>query len=239
MAAKRLKGNALVEAVAERTGVTFGDTRLLDRALTHASARGKAGFDYQRLEFLGDRVLGLVVAEMLFERFSEADEGELSVRFNALVNADTLADIADEIALGELIQAGSHLRTHSGQKRVNLRADVLEALIAAIYLEGGLEAARGFVQRYWTQRSLSADAARRDPKTALQEWAHQVSGRTPDYVVDSREGPDHDPVFTVSVHIGERATGTGSGRSKREAEQAAATGVLEREGVWRRPEDGS
>ena len=212
------------------TGHAFADAALLRRALTHASAG--EGKDYQRLEFLGDRVLGLVVAQMVFEANPGAPEGELSLRLNALVNAETLAEIADEIGLSRLIVAGSELRTLTGRNRVNLRADVMEALIAAVYLEGGLEAARRFISRYWEGRSKAPTAARRDAKTELQEWAHQVAKASPSYVIESREGPDHDPVFEVSVRISGVRPETAKGRSKREAEQAAATALLLREGIW-------
>ena len=218
---------ASVEAIA---GLAFTDAALLRRALTHASAGD--GKDYQRLEFLGDRVLGLVVAQMVFEANPGAPEGELSLRLNALVNAETLADIADEIGLSRLIVAGSELRTLTGRKRVNLRADVMEALIAALYLEGGLEAAQRFIGRYWEGRSKAPTAARRDAKTELQEWAHQVAKAVPAYSVESREGPDHDPVFEVCVRIDGVKPETARGRSKREAEQAAAAALLVREGVW-------
>lgn len=223
----------LAEAVEAITGVAFADLDLLRRALTHASAKGGEGGNYQRLEFLGDRVLGLVVAQMVFEANDNASEGELSLRLNALVNAETLAEIADEIGVSDLIVAGSELRTLAGRKRVNLRADVMEALIAAVYLEGGLEPARRFIRRYWEGRSKAPTAARRDPKTELQEWAHQVSKSSPLYVVEKREGPDHDPVFEVSVRIVGIDPASGTGRSKREAEQAAATAILLREGVWK------
>lgn len=219
-------------AIAAITGHDFRDHALLRRALTHASARGAGGADYQRLEFLGDRVLGLVVAEMVFAANPGAPEGELSLRLNALVNAETLAAIAEETGLPAQIVAGSELRTVGGRKRVNLRADVMEALIAAIYLDGGLEAARGFIERCWRERAAAPGAARRDPKTELQEWAHQVSKSSPLYVIEKREGPDHDPLFEVSVTIAGVAPATGSGRSKRQAEQAAATAILVREGVW-------
>jgi len=203
-AGKRLTADALAEALVERTGHAFADRQRLQRALTHASARSThAGVDYERFEFLGDRVLGLVVADMLLAAFPDAAEGELSLRLNALVNAEALSDIAEEIGLPELIRAGSDVRNLEGRKRTNLRADALESLIAVLYLDGGLEAARAFIHRYW-----------------------------PDYVLIGREGPDHDPLFTVSVKVGAFAPATGSGRSKREAEQAAATTLLLREGVW-------
>jgi len=229
---KRMTGEALAEAVEARIGYTFRDHARLQRALTHASARGSAGEDYERLEFLGDRVLGLVIAEMLFSAYSTATEGELSVRLNALVNAETLAELAEEIGLSDLILAGTDIRSPKGRKRVNLRADVMESLIAALYLDGGLDVARRFILEYWEPRSREAGAARRDAKTELQEWAHQKSGSAPLYRIESREGPDHDPVFTVSVLIEGYQPAEGKGRSKREAEQAAASMVLRREGVW-------
>jgi len=233
-ATKRLTADALAEALVERTGHAFTDRQRLQRALTHASARSThAGVDYERFEFLGDRVLGLIVADMLLAAFPDAAEGELSLRLNALVNAEALSEIAQEIGLPDLVRAGSDVRNLEGRKRTNLRADALESLIAVLYLDGGLEAARAFIHRYWQPRSLASGAARRDAKTELQEWAHQAAaGAVPAYQVDGREGPDHDPLFTVSVKVGDFAPATGSGRSKREAEQAAAAALLLREGVW-------
>ncbi|BCG95950.1 ribonuclease III [Mesorhizobium sp. 131-2-1] len=231
---KRLTADALAEALMQRTGHAFADRQRLQRALTHASARSShAGVDYERFEFLGDRVLGLVVADMLLAAFPNAAEGELSLRLNALVNAEALSEIAEEIGLPELIRAGSDVRGLEGRKRVNLRADALESLIAVLYLDGGLAVARAFIDRYWRPRSQAIGAARRDAKTELQEWAHQAAaGATPAYRIDGREGPDHDPLFTVSVKVGQFAPAIGSGRSKREAEQAAAAALLLREGIW-------
>lgn len=232
MTAKRPRGPELVKAVAECTGFDFKNAALVEEAMTHASARSRSGVDYQRLEFLGDRVLGLAVAELLYESFPTAPEGELSVRLNALVNAETLAEVADDLKISPLIRMGSDLRSAATRKQINLRADVMEALIAVVYLEGGIEAARGFVRDHWKARAQAEGADRRDPKTALQEWAHQVAAVTPAYTVEDRQGPDHDPVFSVSVRVKGYEPAHGSGRSKREAEQAAAIGMLEREGVW-------
>ncbi len=231
---KRLTADALAEALVERTGHVFADRQRLQRALTHASARSShAGVDYERFEFLGDRVLALVVADMLLAAFPDAAEGELSLRLNALVNAEALSGIAEEIGLPELVRAGSDVHNLEGRKRTNLRADALESLIAVLYLDGGLETARAFIHRYWRPRSQAIGAARRDAKTELQEWAHQAAaGAVPAYHVDGREGPDHDPLFTVSVKVGAFAPAVGSGRSKREAETAAAAALLLREGVW-------
>jgi ribonuclease-3 len=216
----------------QRIGYSFQDAARLEGALTHASARPSGGTDYQRLEFLGDRVLGLVVADWLYEAYPTASEGEMSVRLNALVNAETLATIAEEIGLSEWIKAGKELRGVSGRKRVNMRSDVMEALIAAIYLDGGFEPARSFIRRFWQGHASRPSSARRDAKTELQEWAHQTHATTPRYVVAGRTGPDHDPIFVVSVEIAGVDAVQGTGRSKREAEQAAARAVLIREKVW-------
>ncbi|OLP58593.1 ribonuclease III [Xaviernesmea oryzae] len=215
-------------------GYRFQDKARLDRALTHSSARRVKGSDYERLEFLGDRVLGLCVAELLFKTFRDANEGELSVRLNQLVSAESCAAIADGLKLERFIRTGADVRKLTGKHVLNIRADVVEALIAAIYLDGGLEAARGFVLAHWEDRAVKAEGARRDAKTELQEWAHARFAVTPHYRVDDRSGPDHDPRFTVTVEIAGVAPETGVDRSKRAAEQVAATKILEREGVWKK-----
>ena len=223
---------ALAAEIGGRIGHVFANPARLERAMTHASARKQGGSDYERLEFLGDRVLGLVVAEMLFALFPSADEGELSVRLNQLVNAETCSDVAEELGLHEFIRTGTEIKSLAGRKRMNLRADVMESLIATLYLEGGLEVARAFITRLWSTRAKADNADRRDPKTALQEWAHQQGGVVPVYKVASRDGPDHDPVFSVTVTVGTRKPEQGTGRSKRGAEQEAATRLLIREKVW-------
>jgi ribonuclease III len=237
MPGRRPSDGDLVAAIAAITGISVSNRERLRAALTHASARKGDAADYQRLEFLGDRVLGLVVAEMVFSSNPEATEGELSLRLNALVNAEVLAEIADEAGIPDLIRTSGEVKALSGRNQVNLRSDVMEALIAVVYLEGGLDAARAFVRRYWEPRSKLASAARRDAKTALQEWAHQAAGAVPLYSVDNRQGPDHDPVFTVSVKVGDLEPASGEGRSKREAEQAAASALLKREAVWEQDAD--
>jgi len=226
----------LVLALETMTGHRFSDPERVRRALTHASARNADGLDYERFEFLGDRVLGLAVAEMLFAAHPAAPEGELSLRLNALVNAETLASIAEEIGLPALIRVGSELRGVSGRKQTNLFADSLEALIAALYLEGGMATAHTFIERHWARHATSYDPGRRDAKTELQEWAHQQVRATPAYEIEDRVGPDHDPVFTVVVKIEGLEPAFGNGRSKREAEQAAARSMLLREGVWKAQE---
>ncbi len=220
------------KALEDLIGYVFTDKDRLDRAITHASARPGKSVNYERLEFLGDRVLGLCVAEMLFRTFREAKEGELSVRLNQLVSAESCAAVSDDLGLHRFIRTGADVKKLTGKAMLNVRADVVESLIAAIYLDGGLEAARSFILANWEGRAARAEGARRDAKTELQEWAHARFGVTPSYRVDERSGPDHDPRFTVTVEIRGVAPETGIDRSKRAAEQAAATKILEREGVW-------
>jgi ribonuclease-3 len=227
---------AAAQELEHRLGHRFSDLRRLRTALTHASARIREGTDYQRLEFLGDRVLGVAVAEMLFKLYPDANEGELSLRLNALVNATTCAEIGSEIGLDNFIQTGSDMKSIRGRRGANLRADVMEALIARIYLDGGLDAVRSVIERFWRPRAADAHAARRDPKTELQEWAHRSGAGIPIYAIEGREGPDHEPLFTISVSLEGYSPCYGKGRSKRAAEQAAAQEMLIREGEWNRPE---
>ncbi len=219
----------------------FKSHERLVRALTHSSASKKAGeiSHYERLEFLGDRILGICIAEMLFFEFPNAREGELSVRLNTLVSGNMCAEISDEIGLHEFIHAGADVKQITGKRMKSVRADVVESLIAAIYLDAGLEAATAFVTKYWKHRIHSAGAGTRDSKTALQEWAHTKTSSTPSYAIAERSGPDHDPVFTVAVAMDGIEGATGQGRSKRAAEQAAAQSVLLREKVWIMGADGT
>lgn len=160
----------------ERIGYVFQDRSQLEQALTHSSLRKNPDdrFHYERLEFLGDRVLGLCIAELIFKRFADASEGELSLRLNALVKGKTLAEISDVLHLHEFIRTGGDLKLLTGKRMQSVRADVLEALIASIYLDGGLGAANAFIERFWQARINDKASARRDSKTALQEWAHSL-----------------------------------------------------------------
>ncbi|MEX3008149.1 ribonuclease III [Hoeflea sp. TYP-13] len=218
--------------LAKLIGHSFSNRNRLERALTHSSARSGGKGNYERLEFLGDRVLGLVVAELLFSLFPAAKEGELSVRLNQLVSAETCAAVADELELHRFIRTGTDIKTLTGKRMSNVRADVMESLIAAIYLDAGLEAARSFILNNWDARARASADARRDAKTELQEWAHSKTGEAPSYVIVERTGPDHDPLFTVRVEVKGYSEETGNGRSRRAAEQSAATKLLEREGIW-------
>ena len=229
------KSNGRIAEFEELIGYTFSNHERVKRALTHARATRKPGDNshYERLEVLGDRVLGVCIAEMLFEAFPTAPEGELSVRLNALVSGKTCAAIADEIGLHAFITTGNDVKRVTGKRMRSVRADVVESVIAAIYLDGGLEQERHFITRYWKGRLHETGAGIRDSKTALQEWAHSHQNETPTYKLLEKTGPDHDPLFRVSVAIDGIEDGQGRGRSKRAAEQAAARSVLLREGVWK------
>jgi ribonuclease III len=227
---------ALLDALERRTDYRFKDRSLLMTALTHASAVGDAriatGETYQRLEFLGDRVLGLVVAGMLLDAFPGASEGELSSRLADLVRKETCADVAAALGMGAAVIFGGNRAQQRALLTVNVLGDVCEALIAAIYLDGGFAAAKGFVEVNWQDRMLEAPVGGRNAKSTLQEWAQAHSHGTPTYEIAERSGPDHAPTFVITVNIGALAPARGEGRNRREAEQAAATAVLLREGIW-------
>ena len=232
MPLKRPTGQALAEALREKTGYAFRDTRLLETALTHSSAV-KAVAHNERLEFLGDRVLGLAVADLLFHLFPDAREGEIAPRFNALVDARTCADVGVEMELDHFIRADAVLKARTRGSASNYLADAVEALIAAIYIDGGMDAARSFILRYWGPRSRTVIEKPANPKGELQEWVAKSKDVRPKYIIEKREGPDHQPVFTVSVQVSGFMTATGVGNSRRAAEEAAATAFLQREGVWK------
>ncbi len=216
-----------------RIGYEFADKSLLERALTHISAlSGKSRTSsYQRLEFLGDHVLGLIVSDMLFRAFAKADEGELSRRLADLVRKEACADVAREIDLGAAIRLGSSEANAGGRHRTAILADVCEALIGAVFLDGGYAASADMVGRLWGERLRTPARPLRDPKTVLQEWAQARGLPTPSYREVSRTGPHHDPEFLVAVNLPEFSPAEGMGRSKRAAEQAAAAAMLSREGV--------
>jgi ribonuclease III len=217
-----------------RVGYRFADPALLDQALTHISAltgvRNRSG-SYQRLEFLGDHVLGLVVSDMLFRAFPRADEGELSRRLADLVRKEACADVASLIELGAAIRLGGSESNAGGRSRVAILADVCEALIGAVFVDGGYDAAAALITRLWEERMRTPKRPLRDAKTMLQEWAQAQGLPTPAYREVERTGPDHDPEFRVTVELPDRPPAEGTGRSKRSAEQAAAAVMLTREGV--------
>ncbi len=228
-------------ALEDRIGYRFNDAAMLESALTHISAlkgaRNRAG-SYQRLEFLGDHVLGLVISDMLYRAFPKADEGELSRRLADLVRKETCAEIGRSIDLGAAIRVGASEHNAGARTRPAILADVCEAVIGAVYLDGGYKAAEGLVERLWQVRLSATAQPLRDPKTVLQEWAQARGLPTPSYREVARSGPDHNPEFRVAVVLPSFAPAEGIGRSKRGAEQAAAAAMLAREGVKPAKRDG-
>ena len=184
--------------------------------------------DNQRLEFLGDRVLGLVMAEALFLADATATEGQMAPRFNALVRKETCADVAREFNLGAVLKLGRSEMLSGGRRKEALLADAMEAVISAVYLDGGFEAAKALVLRLWGKRVSAVDADARDAKTALQEWAQARKLAPPAYVETGRSGPDHAPVFTIEARLENGAVEAATANSKRQAEQAAAKVLLAR-----------
>jgi ribonuclease-3 len=222
-----VKLSAEISAFSNRLGHRFSRPELLVRALTHSSLSSPTRPDNQRLEFLGDRVLGLVMAEALLEADEGASEGQLAPRFNALVRRESCAAVAREIGLGEVLKLGRSEMMSGGRRKEALLADAMEAVIAAVYRDAGFEAARALVLRLWGARINAVEPDARDAKTSLQEWAQARGLKPPDYVEIAREGPDHAPIFTIAARLetGEEATATA--RSKRQAEQAAAAALLD------------
>lgn len=210
----------------DRIGHRFGAPDLLIRALTHTSIASATRPSNQRLEFLGDRVLNLVIAEALFKADRQADEGTLAPRYNALVRKEACAEVAQDVDLGSVLKLGRGEMTTGGRRKTALLGDAMEAVIAAVYLDGGIDAARDMVQRLWGTRIAQAETLAQDPKTALQEWAQARGQRPPTYDVVSRSGPDHAPVFAVAARLETGAEAEASAGSKRQAEQAAAAQLL-------------
>ena len=227
--------DADLAALANGIGHTFADARLVAEALTHRSALDrrpelKAAFPNgnERLEFLGDRVLSLAMADFLLRRFAHEREGELARRHAALVKAGTLVEIANEIGLGPHLRLGDSERVDASRVKPTIVADALEALLGAVFLDAGFAAAAGCVERLWNARISEHLSAPRDAKTALQEWAQARRLPLPDYREVGREGPAHAPVFVIEVTIKGHPPTQGRGGSKREAERLAATTLFER-----------
>ena len=217
-----------LQAFETRIGHRFATPDLLIRAMTHSSLGSPSRPDNQRLEFLGDRVLGLVIAEALMGEDETAREGKLAPRFNALVRKETCAEVAREIDLGEVLKLGKSEMVTGGRRKDALLGDAMEALIAAVYRDAGFDAARGFVLRLWGKRIEAVDEDARDPKTALQEWAQSRKMPPPSYELVRRAGPDHAPEFTIAVTLKNGEAAQAVAGNKRSAEQAAAKELLER-----------
>jgi ribonuclease III len=229
--------NARATAIAElerRIGHNFSDRSLLERALTHASVGDGAREvrHYERLEFLGDRVLNLLTAERLMKEHPDAREGEMSRRLAALVNVHACARVARQIGLSPALRLSASATKVGARESENVLGDACEALIGAIYLDAGLEGARTFFDGAWTSEfAQGGEAALGDPKTRLQEWAQGQGLPLPAYRMVGREGPDHSPSFKVEVDVKGYKAEQATGRSKQEAEKAAALAMLLRHGA--------
>ncbi len=223
-----MKLSAELKALEERLGHRFESPELLVRAVTHSSMSSATRQDNQRLEFLGDRVLGLVMSEALLDTDASATEGQLAPRFNALVRKETCADVAREVDLGAALKLGRSEMISGGRRKQALLGDAMEAVIAAVYRDAGFEAAKALVLRLWGARVQSVKADARDAKTSLQEWAQARGLAPPKYELVKRSGPDHAPVFTIAARLDNGAEQEATAGSKRQAEQAAAKSLLER-----------
>ena len=223
-----MKLSADLRAFAGRVGHDFQGPARLIRAVTHASMSSVRRDDKQRLEFLGDRVLGLVMAEALLKADPNATEGQLAPRFNALVRKETCADVARQIDLGAVLKLGRSEMKSGGRRKEALLGDAMEAVIAAVYEDGGFSAARDMVLRLWGDRITKVEADARDAKTALQEWAQARGEVPPSYVEVARSGPDHAPQFTIEARLASGPAEQATAGSKRQAEQAAAAALLKK-----------
>jgi len=226
-----LKISAELSAFGARLGHRFADPALLIEAVTHPSLTSATRADNQRLEFLGDRVLGLVVAEALLAADTGAAEGQLAPRFNALVRKETCAGVAQDIDLGAVLKLGRSEMMSGGRRKQALLGDAMEAVIAAVYLDAGLDAARAVILRHWQGRIDTVRDDARDPKTALQEWAQARGLGRPEYALIRRDGPDHAPTFTIEAQLADGQSEQASAPSKRQAEQKAAEALLARIGT--------
>jgi len=209
--------------VRDKLGHDPKDVTLFEVALTHASTSGK---NYERLEFLGDRVLGLVIANALYERYPSEPEGNLSKRYNALVDRETCAENGREIGIPTLVRLGKQAREDGAGQSGNVLGDVVEALIGALYLDGGMNAAEAFILKLWGPDLSNQRRAPQHPKSALQELAAAKTVKAPVYEVVSRTGAHHAPKFTVRVTVPKLGEATAEGTSKQEAETAAAAALL-------------
>ena len=227
----RQAARAAVEAA---LGHRFERRDLFSRALTHSSVTGGDGGvrDLERLEFLGDRVLGLLTAEELWRRYPEMTEGELAPRLNALVRKETCAKAARARGVGPAVHLSRGEENNGGRDRDGVLGDACEALLGALYVDGGLAAARRAYDTFWGQRFDEIARGHQDAKTAFQEWAQEQGHGTPRYETKARSGPDHQPLFTVEVRAGKLEPVEARGASKQAAQTEAALRALIREGVW-------
>ena len=219
-----------MKTLEEKLGYTFQNRALLENALTHSScaneSRGKLQSN-ERLEFLGDSILGMVVADHLYRNHPDLPEGVLTRTRAALVCEDSLVVVAEELGLGQYLRLGKGEEAGGGRNRPSIRADAVEAILAAVYLDGGIGSARKIIQKYILSREVAGLTKPRDYKTALQELVQRESGQVLAYRLTGEEGPDHNKRFFVEVTLNGKIVGQGSGRSKNEAEQMAAKAAIE------------
>ncbi|APX22029.1 MAG: ribonuclease III [Rhodobacteraceae bacterium] len=223
-----MRRSAEISALEARLGHRFTRPELLRQALTHSSMSAPGREDNQRLEFLGDRVLGLVMSEALLAEDRKAREGQLAPRYNALVRKETCAEVARQVDVGAALKLGRSEMMSGGRRKLALLGDAMEAVIAAVYLDAGFDAAKEMILRLWGERIARVDDDARDPKTSLQEWAQARGMAPPAYVETARTGPDHAPVFTIEARLDNGATAEATAGSKRKAEQQAAAALLDK-----------
>ncbi|UWR22905.1 ribonuclease III [Sulfitobacter sp. S190] len=221
-----MKLSAELKAFEKRLGHQFARPALLGQAVTHASMSSPNRNDNQRLEFLGDRVLGLVMAEALLAQDPQATEGQMAPRFNALVRKEACAEVARDIDVGAVLKLGRSEMLSGGRRKQALLGDAMEAVIAAVYLDAGYDAARDVVLALWGDRTTSVKDDARDAKTSLQEWAQARGLQPPKYIQIDRSGPDHAPVFTIAARLSTGEEASATAKSKRAAEQDAASRLL-------------
>lgn len=209
-----------------RLGHDFARPDLLQQALTHSSLSSPTRSDNQRLEFLGDRVLGLVIAEALLERDPDASEGTLAPQFNALVRKETCAEVALAIDLGAALRLGRSEMLSGGRRKTAVLGDAMEAVLAAVYTDAGFDVSRKLILRLWAPHMETVEDSARDPKTALQEWAQARGMKPPKYVELSRSGPDHAPVFEIEARLADGRNSVAKASAKRAAQQDAARALL-------------
>ena len=222
-----MKKSVDIERFEKRLGYTFKDSKYLLDALTHPSFSSINSCDNQRLEFIGDRVLGLIIAEAIAKQDPKASEGKLAPRFNALVRKETCSGVAQEIDLGLVLKLGRSEVITGGRRKNAVLGDAMEAVLAAVYLDGGFSVAKDTVLRLWGKRISNVELDARDAKTRLQEWAQARQLEPPAYTLISRSGPDHSPIFNIQVELRSGEKICAKAGNKRDAEQAAAKMMLE------------
>ena len=221
-----MKLNSNQKELCKNIDYSFQNLDLLEQALIHSSLKSRGINNNQRMEFLGDRILGFVISDYLFYRYPKWREGELALNYNSLVCKETCSDIAEHIGLGRSLIMGKSESKHGGRLKKAILADALEALISAVYLDSDLSTVKKLILKLWISKLNNVGDIELDPKTALQQWIQSKRGGLPNYTDLKREGLDHDPIFHVEVKLENGLTATGKAKSKRKAQQNAAQKLL-------------